>query len=60
MGFADVYTVVTRASDADPNVTSDATETFFWYFNKHGGNRQSLWNYVGVVPALFGLAMMLM
>ncbi|KAJ4385991.1 hypothetical protein N0V93_008882 [Gnomoniopsis smithogilvyi] len=60
MGFADVYTVVTRASDADPNVTSDATETFFWYFNKHGGSRQSLWNYLGVAPALFGLAMMLL
>ncbi|KAJ4403196.1 hypothetical protein N0V82_010687 [Gnomoniopsis sp. IMI 355080] len=65
MGFADVYTVVTRESNADPNVTSDGasttTETFFWYFNKHRGanSRQSVWNYLGVAPVLFGLAMML-
>lgn len=62
MGFADVYTVVTRDSNADPNVTSDAAaETFFWYFNKHGGSRQqSVWNYLGVAPVLFGLGMMLL
>lgn len=64
MGFADVYTVVTRESNADPNVSSSGatTETLFWYFNKHrtDGGRLSVWNYLGIAPVLFGLGMMLM
>lgn len=63
MGFADVYTVVTRESNADPNVTSDAApaETLFWYFNKHGGPNRvwSVWNYLGVAPVVVGLGLML-
>lgn len=58
MGFADVYTVVTRESNADPNVTSGASETVFWYFGKHNAPR-SVWNYLGLAPVLFGLGFML-
>lgn len=67
MGFADVYTIVTRESGADPNVTSGAasttTETLFWYFGKHQGGRQGgavslLLSVLGLVPVLAGLGMM--
>lgn len=64
MGFADVYTIVTRESGADPNVTSGAasTETLFWYFGKHAGRQGGavslLWSVLGLVPVLAGLGMM--
>lgn len=63
MGFADVYTIVTRESGADPNVTSGAaTETLFWYFGKHAGRQGTspLWSVLGLVPVLAGLVMMVM
>lgn len=62
MGFADVYTIVTRESGADPNVTSGAAETVFWYFGKHGGRQGAspLWSVLGLVPVLAGLGMMVM
>lgn len=55
MGFADVYTIVSRQSDAYPNVTSDAAETVFWYFGKPNGAR-SVWNYLGLAPVVVGMA----
>ncbi|KAF3759955.1 hypothetical protein M406DRAFT_65324 [Cryphonectria parasitica EP155] len=55
MGFADVYTVVTRESNANPNVTSGADETVFWYFGRHNGAR-SVWNYIGLAPVVLGAA----
>lgn len=58
MGFADIYTIVTRESNADPNVTSGASETVFWYFSKHN-NARSIWNYLGLAPVVMGLAWML-
>lgn len=58
MGFADVYTIVTRESNANPNVTSGATETVFWYFGKHNAAR-SVWNYLGLAPVAVGMAWML-
>lgn len=54
IGFADVYTVVTRESNADPNVTSDASETVFWYFGRNSRSA-SVWNYLGLAPVLVGL-----
>lgn len=61
MGFADVYTVVTRESNANPNVTSGADEitTVFWYFGRHN-TAKSVWNYLGLAPVLFGLTWMLL
>lgn len=61
IGFADVYTIVTREVNADPDIaarTSDAapTETLFWYFGRHGGRGTSVWNFVGLAPVALGLA----
>lgn len=58
MGFADVYTIVTRESDADPNVTSGASETVFWYFGRQGA-AGSAWNYLALAPVVLGMALML-
>lgn len=60
MGFADVYTVVTRESSAYPNVSSGASESTFWYFGKHAANRGSVWNLLGLVPMVFGLTWMML
>lgn len=60
MGFADIYTIVTRESNADPNVTSGAAAeivTRFWYFNKHR-SQLSWWTYLGAIPALMGVALL--
>lgn len=61
MGFADVYTIVTRESDADPDVTSGAspdTTVFFWYFGRQGG-AGSAWNYLALAPVVLGMALMM-
>jgi len=60
IGFADVYTIVTREVNADPDIearTSDASETLFWYFGRHAGQGASVWkNFVGLAPVALGLA----
>ena len=52
IGFADVYTITTRASgQGNASLTSDA-ETRFWYF---GRNRKgSLLAYAGWLPVMLG------
>lgn len=56
MGFADIYTIVSRESNANPNVTSGADETVFWYFGKHRARQGSVWNYLGLAPVVAGVA----
>lgn len=61
IGFADVYTIVSRESNADPNVsasTSDASETLFWYFGRNSRS-SSIWNYLGLAPVMVGLVAVL-
>lgn len=63
IGFADVYTIVTREVDADPDISArtsgaaETAETVFWYFGRHGGRgTTSVWNFVGLAPVALGLA----
>ena len=50
---------MTRESGADPNVTSDASETVFWYFGRNSRST-SIWNYLGLAPVLVGMVAVLM
>lgn len=63
IGFADVYTIVTREVDADPDISArtsgaaETVETVFWYFGRHAGRgTTSVWNFVGLAPVALGLA----
>lgn len=63
IGFADVYTIVTREVNADPDISArtsgaaESAETVFWYFGRHAGRgATSVWNLVGLAPVALGLA----
>lgn len=63
IGFADVYTIVTRESGADPldprtsASTSDASETLFWYFGRHARSSANAWrSALGLAPVALGVA----
>ncbi|KAJ9131747.1 Signal peptide protein [Pleurostoma richardsiae] len=53
IGFADVYTITTRASgQGDSNATTSGAEARFWYF---GRNRAAnYWQYAGWLPMFLG------
>jgi hypothetical protein len=51
IGFADIYTITSKAPGSDDPKTSDA-ETTFWYFRRH--STYSPWRYAGWLPVVLG------